>query len=111
MGERCFCGYQNTYDHASHHVINSVQGVFGLFVVTSCSVFQHNFEHCNTKIKIKSLGDIILRRANKALGNQEASMAEKFKANLRNHGTNKKRQTTALDVTNKAIGDGHVLKE
>ena len=32
---------------------------------------------------------------NKTLENGEASMAEKFKANFGNHGSNKKRHTTA----------------
>ena len=45
---------------------------------------------------MKSFGYITSRRVYKALQNQEASMAEKLKANLGNHGANKKRQTTAL---------------
>ena len=45
---------------------------------------------------MKSFGYITSRRVYKALKNQEASMAEKLKANLGNHGVNKKRQTTAL---------------
>ena len=60
---------------------------------------------------MKSLRYVTSRRVNKALENQEASMTEKLKSRLGNHGTNKKRQTTALDVANKVIGDGHVLKE
>ena len=47
---------------------------------------------------MKSLRYNISRRTNKALGNREASMAEKFRANLANNGTNKKRQTTALEM-------------
>ena len=47
---------------------------------------------------MKSLRYNTSRRTNKALGNREASMAEKFRANLANNGTNKKRQTTTLEM-------------
>ena len=65
----------------------------------------------NTKIGVKSLTYITSGRANKALENQEASVADKLKANLGNHGTNKKRQTTALDVTNKSMKMGMSSKK
>ena len=42
--------------------------------------------------------------------NQEASIAEKLKANLGNVGINKKR-TTALNVVDQINEDGHVIKE
>ena len=38
-------------------------------------------------------------------------MAEKLKVNIVNHGTNKICQNTDLDVTNRIIGDEHILKE
>ena len=38
-------------------------------------------------------------------------MTENLKVNFRNHCTNKKFQTTPLNVANKVTGDGHVLKE
>lgn len=90
-------------------MVDNIEGVFSLFVVTNLSVFQQNFGNRNTKIGVKSLTYITSGRANKALENQEASVADKLKANLGNHGTNKKRQTTALDVSNNVAGD--VLKE
>ena len=77
-------------------------------MVTGRSVFQQS---CNTTIRLKSLGDITLRKTNKALKNQEGSTIHKFKANLGNHATNKKYHTTPLDVPNKAPGDGYVLKK
>lgn len=60
-----------------------------MLMVTGRSIFQQNFGNCNTKIRIKSSRHITSRRANKALGNMEVSMAEKSKANLGNHDTNK----------------------
>ena len=105
---RYFCGSQNTYDRVSHHVINRNLSVFSLLVVTGPSVFQQS---CNTTIRSKSLGDITLRKTNKALKNQEGSTIHKFKANLGNFAINKKRHTTPLDVPNKAPGDGYVLKK
>ena len=84
-------------------MVDNIEGVFSLFVVTYLSVFQQNFGNRNTKIGVKSLTYITSGRANKALENQEASVADKLKANLGNHGINKKRQTTALDVTNKSM--------
>ena len=80
-------------------------------MVTNLSVFQQNFGNRNTKIEVKSLTYITSGRANKALENQEASVADKLKANLGNHGTNKKRQTTALDVTNKSMKMGMSSKK
>ena len=38
-------------------------------------------------------------------------MTENLKVNFGNHCTNKKFQTTPLNVANKVTGDGHVLKE
>ena len=52
---------------------------------------QQNLGNCNTKIRMKHSRYIISRKANKALENQEASMAEKLKANLGKHSSNKKR--------------------
>ena len=60
---------------------------------------------------MRSLRYITSRRANKALENQDASMAKKLKPNLGNHGTNKKSQITAMDLVNKVTGDDHVLNE
>ena len=92
-------------------MVDNIEGVFSLFVVTNLSVFQQNFGNRNTKIGVKSLTYITSGRANKALENQEASVADKLKANLGNHGTNKKRQTTALDVTNKSMKMGMSSKK
>ena len=103
------CGGQNTYDHVSHYVIDSIKDVFSLLVVTSLLVSPQNFGNYITKIRIKSLGYITSRGPNNALKNQKASMREKLEANFGNDGTSKKRQTTALDVSNNVAGD--VLKE
>ena len=92
-------------------MVDNIEGVFSLFVVTNLSVFQQNFGNRNTKIGVKSLTYITSGRANKALENQEASVADKLKANLGNHGTNKKRQTTALDVMNKSMKMGMSSKK
>ena len=55
---------------------------------------------------MNSLRYIDSKRTNKELENQEANMVVKFKANLGNTDTNKKLQTTALDVVNKVTRDG-----
>ena len=78
------CGGQNTYDHVSHYVIDSIKDVFSLLVVTSLLVSPQNFGNCITKIRIKSLGYITSRGPNNALKNQKASMREKFEANFGN---------------------------
>ena len=65
------------------------------------------------KLQHKNQNEIYIssRRGNKRLENQEDNKAEKLKANLGNHGTNKRRQTAALEVVKKISEDGHVLKE
>ena len=50
LRQRRFYVSQNMYDHASHHVIGSILGVFTLFVSKSRSVFQQNFGSCHPKI-------------------------------------------------------------
>lgn len=55
---------------------------------------------------MNSLRYIDSKRTNKELENQGANMVVKFKANLGNTDTNKKLQTTALDVVNKVTRDG-----